>query len=256
MARRRLLLALLLAAGLGAASPGRAQRPAGAVLTGRVIVDSTRQPIPGAKVEIPSLGASTTTDSLGRFRLTGIPAGRRGIRVDRLGYAPLRTALEFSSADTVEIEVDLSPSSERLDAVEVVASRRGRTYAVAEFERRRATGTGEYLTADDIDRLSRGRLSNALLTLRGISMITGNGGGVYLVGSRASGRSQGTCFTAVMLDGSWVYDGDRWQTPFNINSLLPNEVVAVEYYRGLSNTPVELQGTRNSCGVVALWTSH
>ena len=59
-----------------------------------------------------------------------------------------------------------------------------------------------------------------------------------------------------MLDGVWVYDGDRTQQPFNVNSINPVDVAAVEYYRGLSNTPVELQGTRNSCGALVIWTKY
>ena len=81
-------------------------------------------------------------------------------------------------------------------------------------------------------------------------------GGTYLVGARGSGGRRGTCFTAVMLDGVWVYDGDRTQQPFNVNSINPVDVAAVEYYRGLSNTPVELQGARNSCGALVIWTKY
>ena len=57
-----------------------------------------------------------------------------------------------------------------------------------------------------------------------------------------------------MLDGSWVYDGDRSQSPFDVNSINPDDIAAIEYYRGLSNTPVELQGIRNSCAVLVIWT--
>lgn len=242
-----LLLALV-------ATPARAQRPTAAVLLGRVVVDSTKQPIGGAEVVIPSLDRRTTTDSLGRFRLDGIAPGRRGLRVNRIGYAPLRTAVEFSAGDTVELEIGISPSTEEMAAVEIVEAQNSQRHLL-EFERRRATGTGEYLTEEDIRRRSRGRLSEALRTLGGVSVLS-TGNGVVLVGSRASGRATGTCYTAVMLDNVWVYDGDRTQTPFNVNSINPDDLAALEYYRGLSNTPVELQGIRNSCGVLVLWTKY
>lgn len=251
--RAVLAAAMLAALAVWPARLATAQGRGGAVLLGRVTADSTNARLPGARVSIPSIGASALTDSLGRFRFIGVPAGRRGLRVDLLGYAPLRTAIEFSAGDTIEIDIGLSPSSERLDAVEVVAMRNP-DLRLADFERRRASGTGEYLTADDIHRLSRGRLSDALQTLRGVRTTTSSGG-TYLIGGRASGNRTGTCFTAVMLDGSWVYDGDRWQTPFNVNSLVPGDIAAVEFYRGLSNTPVELQGSRNSCGVLVVWTA-
>ncbi len=253
MPGRALALALTLTASLSLAPPAYAQRSVGAVLLGRVTVDSTKQVLPGAAVSIPSLSLKATTDSLGRFRFAGIPAGRRGLRVDMLGYAPLRTAIEFSTGDTVEVEIGVSPSIDRLDAIEILATQNS-TRTLFDFERRRAAGTGEYLTAEDLKKYTSGRLSDALRTLRGISTITGQGGGIYAISGRASNNRQGSCYAAVMLDGSWVYDGDRWQTPFNVNSILPGELAAVEFYRGLSNTPVELQGRRNSCGVLVLWT--
>lgn len=231
-----------------------AQRAPAAVLLGRVVVDPTKLPVRGAEVVIPSLTLRTVTDSLGRFRLEGIAPGRRGLRVNMIGYAPLRTAVEFSAGDTVELEIGISPSSEEMAAIEIVEAQNSQRQLL-DFERRRATGTGEYLTAEDIRIRSRGRLSEALRTLNGVSLLS-TGSGVLLVGGRASGRGIGTCYTAVMLDNVWVYDGDRTQSPFNVNSLNPDDIAAIEYYRGLSNTPVELQGIRNSCGVLAIWTMY
>ena len=228
-----------------------AQRPGTALLLGRVTVDSTHQVVPGAEVLIPSLSLRAITDSLGRFRIEGVFPGRRGLRVNRLGYAPLRTAVEFSSGDTVEMEIGLSASAEEMAAIEIVA-RQNASRTMHDFERRRASGTGAYLTSDDLQRRSRGRLAEALRTLGGVSILTGSSGGTYLVGARVDRGS--TCFTAVMLDGSWAYDGDRHQAPFDVNSIRPDDVAAIEYYRGLSNTPVELQGIRNSCGVLVIWT--
>lgn len=239
------VLTLLLAAAL------EAQRPGTALLIGRVTVDSTNQAIPGAEVSIPSLSLRTTTDSLGHFRLEGVAPGRRGLRVNKLGYAPMRTAVEFSSGDTVEMEIGMSISAEEMAAIEIIATQNS-SRRLQEFERRRSSGTGSYLTAEDIARQSRGRLSESLRTLAGIRLITGSSGGTYLIGGRSTRGAP--CFTAVMLDGSWMYDGERFQTPFDVNSIVPEEVAAIEYYRGLSNTPVELQGRRLSCGALVIWT--
>lgn len=252
MTRHRHLLTLAtLALIVAAAQPAPAQRPGTALLIGRVTVDSTQQVVPGAEVLIPSLSLRALTDSLGRFRIEGVSPGRRGLRVNKIGYAPLRTAVEFSSGDTVEMEIGISGSADALAAVEIIA-RQNASRALLDFERRRASGTGEFLTADELTRRGRGRLSEALRTLGGVNVMSGNSGGTYLVGARSARGS--TCFTAVMLDGSWVYDGDRHQSPFDVNSINPGDIAAIEYYRGLSNTPVELQGTRNSCGVLVIWT--
>jgi hypothetical protein len=253
----RIVTAVILAALLAAvAGPAGAQaRPQAAILLGTVVADdSTKRPIAGAEVLIPSVSLRTVTDSLGRFRLVGIAPGRRGIRVNKVGFAPLRSAVEFSTGDTVEMEIGMSVSFEEMAAVEIVEAQN--QSRLTEFERRRATGTGEYLTNEDIIHRSRGRLAEAIRTLGGVNLMSSGSGGTYLVGARASGSRTGTCFTAVMLDGVWVYNGERTQTPFNVNSINPKDVAAVEYYRGLSNTPVELQGRRNSCGALVIWTKY
>lgn len=240
-------LALWLAVSASAA----AQRPGTALLIGRVTVDSTTQVVPGAEVLIPSLSLRAMTDSLGRFRIEGVAPGRRGLRVNRIGYGPLRTAVEFSAGDTIELEIGISASAEEMTAIEIVAQQNG-SRRLIDFERRRASGTGLFLTSDDLRRLSHGRLSEALRAQGGINVLTGSSGGTYLVGAR-SGRGA-TCFTAVMLDGAWIYDGERHQPPFDVNSLSTEDIAAIEYYRGLSNTPVELQGIRTSCGALVIWT--
>lgn len=236
---------------IACAAFAEAQRPGTALLLGRVTVDSTTQVVPGAEVIIPSLGLRTTTDSLGRFRIEGVAPGRRGLRVNMLGYAPLRTAVEFSAGDTVEMEIGISASTEEMTAIEIVA-RQNSSRTRMDFERRRASGTGLYLTEDDLKRQGQGRLSDVLRKQAGVSTITGNSGGTYLVGARSDRGAR--CFTAVMLDGSWIYDGSRGQTPFDVSGLRTEDIAAIEYYRGLSNTPVDLQGIRNSCGVLVVWT--
>lgn len=255
MTRLRFVPALLVLASFSAPPAWSQQRPSAAVLMGRVFADdSAKRPVSGAEVSIPSVSLRAITDSLGRFRIVGVAPGRRGLRVNRIGFAPLRSAVEFSTGDTVEMEIGLSASFEEMAAVEIVAAQnRSR---LTDFERRRATGTGDYLTNEDIVHRSRGRLSEAIRSLAGVSLTTGTSGGTYLIGRRASGGRAGACFTAVMLDGVWMYDGDRTQQPFNVNSINPKDVAAVEYYRGLSNTPVELQGRRNSCGALVIWTKY
>lgn len=228
-----------------------AQRQGTSLLIGKVTVDSTRQAVPGAEVIIPSLSLRTLTDSAGRFRIEGVAPGRRGLRVNKLGYAPLRTAVEFSAGDTVEMDIGISVSGEEMAAIEIVATQNA-SRTMHDFERRRASGTGEYMTAEDVARLSRGRLANALRTMAGVTLTTGSSGGTYLQGARSARGAP--CFTAVMLDGVWMYDGERFQSPFDVNSIVPEDIAAIEYYRGLSNTPVELQGRRLSCGALVIWT--
>lgn len=68
-------------------SPGaRAQH----TLRGRVQVAGSAQPVAGGEVYVNSLGRAVLTDSLGRFEVAGLAAGRQSVRVSALGYQPLR----------------------------------------------------------------------------------------------------------------------------------------------------------------------
>jgi hypothetical protein len=60
------------------------------VIRGEVLYNQTRSPLPGANIILvgsdPLIG--TTTDVNGHFRLTGVPIGKREIKVTYLGYTP------------------------------------------------------------------------------------------------------------------------------------------------------------------------
>jgi hypothetical protein len=75
----------------------------GATVEGRV-VDARNRPVPGASVFVLTSGGSppqpeATTDAAGLFRLTGLPAGMRLLRLVAPGYTP------------AERDADLGPSS-------------------------------------------------------------------------------------------------------------------------------------------------
>jgi hypothetical protein len=77
-------VALVLAGAAGVVSPAAAQR--GAVVRGVVrTADSTQAPVADALVLDRSGAPVARTDSLGRYRLAGVPAGVRTILVRRAG---------------------------------------------------------------------------------------------------------------------------------------------------------------------------
>ncbi|HRY98531.1 MAG TPA: TonB-dependent receptor [Bacteroidales bacterium] len=96
---------------------------------GRVVDESTLQPLPGATVVL--LGSEplqgTITDVNGDFRLPEVPVGRRGLRVSYVGYLPqLIENLIVSSARELVVEVRLKAEVISMEAVEVKAEgRRG-----------------------------------------------------------------------------------------------------------------------------------
>ncbi|HJZ77914.1 MAG TPA: carboxypeptidase-like regulatory domain-containing protein [Vicinamibacterales bacterium] len=95
------LLAATMAASLGAAQPPPRDRPrppaqaGSAAIRGRIFAADTGRPLRRARIaalapELAGESRTVSTDSDGRYELTGLPAGRYAIRVTRSGYLPLR----------------------------------------------------------------------------------------------------------------------------------------------------------------------
>ena len=89
----------------------RLSRP-GAV-SGRVLVEGTEAPVPGAEVRIPpedfrgipgvGTGPRATTDAEGRFRFEGLPAGRHPVEVLAEGWISPHLATEAGSDATLDV---------------------------------------------------------------------------------------------------------------------------------------------------------
>ncbi len=73
-----------------------------------VVVDArTRQPVAGALVSVDATALRTVTDASGRFRLAGVPRGRRTLRVDR-GGAGAEVELEIGDAPLAELRIEIT----------------------------------------------------------------------------------------------------------------------------------------------------
>jgi hypothetical protein len=59
------------------------------------------------------------------------------------------------------------------------------------------------------------------------------------------------CETQYFLDGAAVAAG----TPV-LDNLAPNNVAGIEVYRGASETPIQFDYGRASCGAIVIWTRH
>ncbi len=253
-------LAVTLACAVGTAAPAHAQKLSkNAVFVGRILADSTELPLSGAEIAVPSLSISVRADSLGRFRLPGITPGQQMVTVSQIGFKPLRSIIAFAGSDSVDAEILLSPlapgGAQSLGKVTVSADRPVR--GLADFDRRRQAGSGDFMTEETIRKASRtGQFADVLRRVPGVVMSRPPGGfGVYASAGRGTTRNR-TCYVAVMIDRTWVYEGRRGELPFDLSSLNPDIVIAVEYYRGTSYIPAEFSKERNTCGVLVVWTKQ
>lgn len=120
----------LTAVPLFAASPIQAQGSAGAVIRGRVVVAPTDAAslrfdldLGALRIVLDGGAASVSTDSSGRFRLSGISVGAHRLDVVRANQRLATRELMIGTADTVDIEIQLPASAATLAAVVVSADR-------------------------------------------------------------------------------------------------------------------------------------
>jgi hypothetical protein len=239
----------------------------GAVFTGTVLADSSKQPIAGAEVLFPVLGRATLTDSRGAFRLEGLPAGDHQLTVRRIGYGPAETRIELRPDETTERSVFLARSA-TLDSVRVVATASERVRAT--FDEHRKLGLGTFYTKVDFEAKGITHIADLLQMTTGAAVLRGPGGGAWLVPHRTlSGRGQfldegdvkmgarkERCYSTVWVDGHRMYSGKDYEPLFNLNSFPIESIDAVEFYASGASTPVRYSEATSVCngGTLVIWT--
>ena len=90
----------------------------GPVISGRVLTRRDGQPVPDAIVDMADLARSTTTDSLGRFRLAGVPPGTHRAVIRGEGLEPQQLALQVVPSGDSAVVVALAPRQQAESAAE------------------------------------------------------------------------------------------------------------------------------------------
>jgi hypothetical protein len=282
---RRALALRALPALVGLTLPVLAGAQGGAALTGR-IVDSAGAPIRGASVRVPQLERSVAVDSVGNFRLDGLPTGRMTIVGEAPGFAGKRVEVTIPANGAVEQAFSLVPNAHVLANVEVRArARRRLPLKLHEFEQRRNRGTGgRYLGPDDVAKYNGRPLVDAIKTIMVGARFQRNAQGEMSIVSQRSlnpasirpSTNVKACGVQIWQDGALLSDpnasgevalpqdgtASRSITTqhvgadhdFDISDLLSSDFMAVEYYSDLASTPPGFRTGTPSCGTLVLWT--
>ncbi len=92
-------------------------------LAGALSDEVSRQPVADARVTDEEALRQATTDSRGRFVLTGLTPGTHRLLVEASGYVPRRLTDVVVTADhETVLSIDLAPAPKRTESVEVEAS--------------------------------------------------------------------------------------------------------------------------------------
>jgi Carboxypeptidase regulatory-like domain len=246
--RRRLAwrLAELAAAQLVGAITLQAQQ--GATIRGVVTDRSTARAVADAQINVVGQGRSVSSDSAGRYQMSGIPAGTSRVVVRAAGFPALRFDLQLNQGDTVVRQIQLDSteagrfaSAQALPLVSVTAPETQTNYRLFDFERRRQTGRGQYLTEEQIVKSGAYTVADAVKSMRGVLYECG-GSSCQVRMAQAPMR----CTPEFIVDDQVMNDFGP-TTPIR-------DIIGLEVYTGPAEVPGEYAGRYAGCGVIVIWT--
>ena len=237
---------ILIAAGLLGAS--RSGLAAQAVIKGRVRAAQTQVPLAHAEVLIENLGLSTYTNDSGYFRLSGIPLGKHEFRARRIGFISAIAPLRVEAPDSLILELSLEAWVPELEPL-FVSAPAPRSARIEEFEQRRKTGLGRYLTPADL-RDNEHRTLADLIREKGVE-VRNQGFQAFAMGVGTPNlQNPGSrCVMKVFLDGL-----DLSALGNDLNQYPVSSLGAVEIYRRPVEAPIQYTPTGTMCGLILVWS--
>jgi outer membrane receptor protein involved in Fe transport len=230
------------------AGPRAAQAQKGAAALVGWIHDSAGAPVGQADILVQNGGQAARTDSTGRFVLRALDPGAITVLIRRFGYDPQTFEFVLRAGSEDSVSVTMLPRLRTLAAMRTEASPEHRTRELEGFNRRRAQGSGAFITRADIERNNTGLLSESLREVPGLRFVRAGAGRQGLRFDSAIGRSY-DCQPLYWVDGVKVLGAELDDFP-------PDDVEAIELYKGPATTPAQFAPARAnaSCGTVVIWT--
>lgn len=241
--RRRLGCGALLVL---AAFPVQAQRGT-ARIYGTVIDRRTQAPVANAQIVHLGDGRNVTSDSLGLYRFDQLADGLVKFMVRAPRYPVTTIIVALTPGEQMERDVELDATTPALAGAQALPEVKVEAPAsmgprYADFEHRRLTGRGQYLTGDEIAKTGASRLQDVVRTLRGVNVECGGGAGCFIRMTRAPMR----CLPEYIVD-------ERVDNAFGPAVAAP-DIQALEVYTGPADVPGEFAGRNAGCGLIVIWT--
>lgn len=215
-------------------------------LSGVVVRVDGGKPLAGARVGIVD-GPGAVANERGEWAIAGAPPGTRLLEVHAVGYYPEQRAVDVV-AGAPPVRIAMRTLKAVLDTVRIVATRL-RTQAPLEFEMRRRSGAGHYLTQEMLQHRRMLRTSDAFRNQAGVSLVHA-GVGRHALAMRGI---WGACRPTIYIDGHWFegLDVDDLDTMVN-----PKDITGIEIYDETTAPPQYRDYTRETpCGSIVIWTT-
>ena len=259
MANLRMVMAWQFVAVCTVTTVARAQQPptptdslhreavalAPAILIGRV-TDTIGVGLVGAEITLLHSDRvhAITTDS-GDFRLTGLEPGTLVFNVRRIGFEAASFTAVLKPGRTHRANFKLTATAQALPTV-AVSDTATHTHWLDQFERRRSSARGTFITRAEIDKKNARTGTDLVRSVPGIRLVSLRGGAGYqVVMTRGAGGRQ--CLPTMFVHGL-PYSG-------MLDDFTADDIEALEIYVGISEIPTELdKNGRGYCGAIVVWT--
>ena len=236
-----------IAAAIAIAQQAEATRRRFARMDG-VVVDSLGYGIRDFEVAMLGTDFQTTTDSLGRFSLSGLPLGVQVLRARKVAYKVRYFSARLTAGEEWTGKVIVARLPQILAEIAVVGKwgkppQYASTAKYDDFYRRRAGRNGRYLTREEIDKRPATRLTQLLAGMPGLRVGFDRPGGDEI--------EFNTCPTTGV--SIWV-DGQRLSGSVGelLKVITASDIEALEVYSRESVIPAEFRDS--SCAAIVAWT--
>jgi Carboxypeptidase regulatory-like domain len=218
-----------------------------AVLKGRVVDKTSLASISGATVTLVGVGRQAATDTSGRFVFGDLQPGAVVLVIQARSFPSKRVRLDITEDTDRTFDLDSTAAGMELHALAplaVTADAPAVSYRLQDFERRRRTGRGQYLTELEIRKSTASNLQDLTRGMHGVTLHCG-------------GTTEGGCRIQMLrapmnCQPDYVVDG-RLDNAFGPATPI-RDIVALEVYTGPADVPGEFAGRTAGCGVVVVWT--
>lgn len=198
-------------------------------IQGRILDETTNEPLPGATVYDNANYNGAATDLEGHFRLANLKPGKTVLTISYLGYEPLEKEVNMPADNNTVVVFRLSPEDKVLTEVIVMGSFEGQQRALN--QQRAADNIKNIVSADLIGKFPDKNVAEALQRLPGVNIARDKG-----EGSTVSIRGTPQHFTNISINGEQLASVQQSGTRTEALDLIPaDQLGSIEVTKALTS---------------------
>ncbi|HUI10117.1 MAG TPA: TonB-dependent receptor [Bacteroidota bacterium] len=142
-------------------------------ITGKVFDRASKDPLPGAIVQIQGTGLGASTDLDGRFALKNVPAGNQTLTVSYVGYDKASVQVAVPDGQNVEVNTSMVAHAVQGETIVVTGQAKGQMEAIN--QQLAANSIVNIVSTEKMKELPDANLAESIGRLPGISLVRNAG---------------------------------------------------------------------------------